>query len=214
MTYKLMPNCVTDWKEALFMGYFGPIGIGAVFYVRPFDDCLRFANTRQVEHTRHLFPEPGEALTEEENNLTRAMIPTVYWLVVFSIFWHGLSIPALNLFYKWRGVPSVEDQDGPAVVRHLSVNNPAPKNSTVDEKRGSVVLNNRFSRNYNTADLDMNAVEQYRRRTQAWMQSGDTENLSSQEKLNAVTFSNSSPHYEPGIKARLGKTQLDSRQYI
>ncbi len=26
MTYKLMPSCVKDWKEALFMGYFGPIG--------------------------------------------------------------------------------------------------------------------------------------------------------------------------------------------
>ena len=71
MTYKLMPKCVTNWKEALFMGYFGPIGIGAVFY---------------VEHTRHLFPEPGEALTEEENNLTRVMVPVVYWLVLFSIF--------------------------------------------------------------------------------------------------------------------------------
>jgi sodium/hydrogen antiporter len=32
-TYKLMPSCITNWKEALFMGYFGPIGIGAVFYV-------------------------------------------------------------------------------------------------------------------------------------------------------------------------------------
>jgi sodium/hydrogen antiporter len=27
MTYKFMPGCVKDWKEALFMGYFGPIGI-------------------------------------------------------------------------------------------------------------------------------------------------------------------------------------------
>lgn len=26
MMYKLMPSCVTTWKEALFMGYFGPIG--------------------------------------------------------------------------------------------------------------------------------------------------------------------------------------------
>lgn len=26
LTYKAMPNCVKDWKEALFMGYFGPIG--------------------------------------------------------------------------------------------------------------------------------------------------------------------------------------------
>jgi len=24
--YKVMPNVVKDWKEALFMGYFGPIG--------------------------------------------------------------------------------------------------------------------------------------------------------------------------------------------
>lgn len=40
MAYRFMPNCVVDWKEALFMGYFGPIGIGAVclpsptFYLR------------------------------------------------------------------------------------------------------------------------------------------------------------------------------------
>lgn len=26
MTYRAMPRCVKDWKEALFMGYFGPIG--------------------------------------------------------------------------------------------------------------------------------------------------------------------------------------------
>ena len=80
MTYKLMPNCVKGWKEALFMGYFGPIGksctfhqtrcvillisspgIGAVFY---------------IEHTRHLFPEQGEGDTEE-NNLTAVMRPGI-----------------------------------------------------------------------------------------------------------------------------------------
>ena len=27
--YKLMPKVCTDYKEALFMGYFGPIGAGA-----------------------------------------------------------------------------------------------------------------------------------------------------------------------------------------
>jgi NhaP-type Na+/H+ or K+/H+ antiporter len=26
MMYRLMPRCVKNWKEALFMGYFGPIG--------------------------------------------------------------------------------------------------------------------------------------------------------------------------------------------
>ena len=29
MTYRLMPRCVKNWKEALFMGYFGPIGKSA-----------------------------------------------------------------------------------------------------------------------------------------------------------------------------------------
>lgn len=182
MTYKLMPNCVMDIKEALFMGYFGPIGIGAVFY---------------VEHTRHLFPEPGEALTEEENNLIRAMIPVVYWLVVFSIFWHGLSIPALNLIYSWRGVKPVQGEDGPANIQRISVHDPVPKNSSVDEKRCSIVVNNRFSRSYNTAELDMNAVESYRRRTQRWEQGLDIEAVTDKPRQTAVTLH--SPHYQPNL---------------
>ena len=173
MAYKFMPKCVTNIKEALFMGYFGPIGIGAVFY---------------VEHTRHLFPDPGDALTEEENNLLRAMIPVVYFLVVFSIFWHGLSIPVLNLIYKWRGVEQIRDEDGPAIVQQLSRNNPMPKNSAVDEKRQSVMVNNRFSRVYNTAELDMNAVEDYRRRTQMWQQTYDTEALLEKPQNRLITL--------------------------
>lgn len=101
-TYKLMPSCITDWKEALFMGYFGPIGIGAVFY---------------VEHARHLFPELEEAQTQEERTLIRVMFPVVYWLVFFSIVWHGLSIPVLNAFYSWKGVQPVQDEDGPVLVK-------------------------------------------------------------------------------------------------
>lgn len=130
MTYKLMPSCVKDWKEALFMGYFGPIGIGAVFY---------------VEHTRHLFPKPGEGMTEEEDILTRAMVPVVYWLVFFSIIFHGLSIPALDAFYRWKGVaPIVEDE--PAEIRVLSDNDAMPTNAYANPKRNSVIVHNRFSR--------------------------------------------------------------------
>ena len=150
-TYRLMPSCVTDWKEALFMGYFGPIGIGAVFY---------------VEHARHLFPEFENAQTQEERQLISVMVPVVYWLVLFSIVWHGLSIPALNAFYSWKGVEPVTDDDGPVMVKALSENNPLPNNAT--SRRGSIYLNNRFSRSYNTAETDMRAVEDYRRRTQRW----------------------------------------------
>lgn len=150
MVYKFMPKVVKDWKEALFMGYFGPIGIGAVFY---------------VEHTRHLFPKAGEALTVEEDNLTRAMIPVVYWLVLFSIIFHGLSIPALDLFYRWKGVqPIVEDN--PAEVQVLSSTEALPNNAYKDPtKRNSVMVMNRFSRGstiqYNFDDNDRNRANSW-----------------------------------------------------
>lgn len=128
--YKLMPNCVKNWKEALFMSWFGPIGIGAVFY---------------VEHTRHLFPTAEFAETEEEERLVRAMIPVVYWLVLFSIVFHGLSIPALDAFYRYKGVqPIVEDQ--PAEIRVLSENDAMPSNGYANPKRQSIIVHNRFSR--------------------------------------------------------------------
>ncbi|KAK0750652.1 sodium/hydrogen exchanger family protein [Schizothecium vesticola] len=86
MTYKFPPHVVKDWEEALFMGYFSPIGIGAVFY---------------AEHTRHLFPELGEG-DAEETDLVHALVRVVYWLVLFSTVVHDLTIPALNLFLPLR----------------------------------------------------------------------------------------------------------------
>ncbi|KAK0648275.1 Cation/H+ exchanger [Cercophora newfieldiana] len=145
-TYKFMPKVCKDWKEALFMGYFGPIGIGAVFY---------------VEHTRHLFPEPGEG-DAEENNLTRVMIPVVYWLVLFSIVVHGLSIPALNAVYKWYGVrPITEDA---TEIRRMSVRVPTPVNASVGD--GEVfIAYNRFSRPvFAEAELPFNEKTRLERR--------------------------------------------------
>ena len=134
--YRFMPEVCQDWKEALFMGYFGPIGIGAVFY---------------VEHTRHLFPLPDDALTPEENHLARRMIPVVYWLVFFSIVVHGLSIPGLNIILKWRGVPPICDDSGGVELNLLSAHASLPKNSrrrkSLDDRRSSVIVqHNRFSR--------------------------------------------------------------------
>ena len=72
--------------------------------------------------------------------------PTVvYFLVIFSIVVHGLSIPALNIFYKWRGVPSIQEDDA-VEIQLLSTNQSLPKNSSVSHRRRSVTINNRFSR--------------------------------------------------------------------
>ncbi|KJK64586.1 na+/h+ antiporter [Aspergillus parasiticus SU-1] len=126
--YRFIPSICHGWTEALFMGYFGPIGIGAISY---------------VEYARRLFPEPGES-DDEINNLTAAMTPVVYWLVLFSILVHGLSVPILNAFYKLCNVPYICDH--PVEVLLLSDNEPLPNNSTANRARHSVMVNNRFSR--------------------------------------------------------------------
>lgn len=147
MLYKLMPDCVANWKDALFMGYFGPIGklsserhdqclqsitgIGAVFY---------------VEHAKHLFPK-ASALSPADTevaNLLAAMVPVVYWLVLFSIVVHGLSIPLLNAFYKFRGVEPITE-DSPVEIPIRSSAQAQPKNSRKSEHRRSVFVHNRFS---------------------------------------------------------------------
>ena len=135
MTYKLMPNVCKNYKEALFMGYFGPIGIGAVFY---------------VEHTRHLFPEVGQG-DVEETDLVRAMVPVVYWLVLFSIVVHGLSIPTLNLIYRYYGVQPIREDA--VELRRMSMRVPVPANATTGDTE-TFIAYNRFSRPvFNNADL-------------------------------------------------------------
>jgi hypothetical protein len=131
--YKLIPNTVKSWQEALFMGYFGPIGIVAVFY---------------VEHARHLFPKVDAAETREEEVLLRAMGPVVYFLVLFSIVVHGLSIPALELIYRWQNIPSIVELE-PVTERRFFVSSALPNNAHFDPRHGSVVRHNRFSRAIN-----------------------------------------------------------------
>ncbi|KAE8375002.1 Sodium/hydrogen exchanger family-domain-containing protein [Aspergillus bertholletiae] len=126
--YRFMPAICGDWTEALFMGYFGPIGIGAISY---------------VEYARRLFPRPGES-DSEINTLTATMTPVVYWLVLFSILVHGLSVPILDTLYKLYNVPYICDH--PVEVLLLSNHEPLPNNSTANRARHSVMVNNRFSR--------------------------------------------------------------------
>lgn len=71
----------------------------------------------------------------------------VYWLVLFSIVFHGLSIPVNNLIYKVIGVSPMVDKEGPTEVRRLSRTMSLPKNSSIDpRRRDSVTVYNRFSR--------------------------------------------------------------------
>jgi hypothetical protein len=92
-----------------------------------------------------LFPKLGLSQTQEEEDMLRALDPVIYWLALFSIVFHGLSIPALNAFYAYKGVePIVEDDAVEYSMR--SENEPLPSNAHFNPKRGSIVVSNRFSR--------------------------------------------------------------------
>ncbi|RMJ11121.1 hypothetical protein BHE90_006686 [Fusarium euwallaceae] len=125
--YKLMPAVVKNYKDALFMGYFGPIGVGAVFY---------------LEHVRHLFPHAGEG-DQEETDMINALGPVIYWLVFFSIVVHGLSIPALNLIYKRLGVKPI--QEDAVEIRRKSLLVATPANAITGDS-DTFIAYNRFSR--------------------------------------------------------------------
>lgn len=99
-----------------------------------------------VEHTKHLFPKASElsSADTEVANLLAAMVPVVYWLVLFSIVVHGLSIPALNAFYKFRGIKPIQEEN-PAEILIRSNAQVLPKNSSKSVSRRSLMVHNRFS---------------------------------------------------------------------
>ncbi|KAI5459190.1 Sodium/hydrogen exchanger family-domain-containing protein [Mariannaea sp. PMI_226] len=140
-SYKLMRPVCANYKEALFMGYFGPIGAGALFY---------------VEYARRLFPDIGDG-DAEETHLVEIIGPVVYWLVFFSIVVHGLSIPALDLLYRYLGVKPIHD-DAIEVWR-CSVREALPANAT--SSGGDCFLAyNRFSRPIEPVELPTVSIRQ------------------------------------------------------
>ncbi|KAH6658905.1 sodium/hydrogen exchanger family protein [Truncatella angustata] len=124
---KMMPAVVQNWKEAVFMGYFGPIGVGAIYY---------------LEHTQLMLLSLGMA-TQDEQDLLLALTPVVYFLAFFSIVVHGLSIPALNAAYTFCGTePLKEDAEQ---IRRRSVYVATPTNAIRTED-GRFIAFNRFDR--------------------------------------------------------------------
>lgn len=85
----LIPDIKT-WREALFAGHFGPIGVGAIF--------VAMLARGELEHDNPV-PE-GEVPTDpEQENLTLLTLvwPIVTFLVITSIIVHGSSIAVFTL---------------------------------------------------------------------------------------------------------------------
>jgi hypothetical protein len=71
---------VEDFRRALFLGYFGPIGVSAIFYLYISKEFLRDVTYQG-----------GERL--DAAHLSEMMDVVVWFLVLCSIVGHGLSIP-------------------------------------------------------------------------------------------------------------------------
>ncbi|KAI1338156.1 Sodium/hydrogen exchanger family-domain-containing protein [Xylariaceae sp. FL0016] len=77
-------------------------------------------------HTRLLFP-PRNEQSASERHLVDAISPVVYFLVLFSIVVHGLSIPILSAIYHYTGVqPITNDAEE---IKRVSSNEAPPSNS-------------------------------------------------------------------------------------
>ncbi|KAF8973315.1 Sodium/hydrogen exchanger family-domain-containing protein [Flammula alnicola] len=79
--YKWIPE-INSWREALFSGHFGPMGVGAVFI-----------STLAI----HRLGTPVDPPITQQDYLTLAIQPIVSFVVLSSIIIHGLSIPFFNL---------------------------------------------------------------------------------------------------------------------
>ncbi|KAF8070225.1 Cation/H+ exchanger [Lyophyllum atratum] len=79
--YKWIPEIKT-WREALFSGHFGPMGVGAIFI---------------ASLALHKLPTPQNPPRDQQELLAAYLEPIVAFVVLCSIIIHGLSIPFFSL---------------------------------------------------------------------------------------------------------------------
>ncbi|KAI5863281.1 alkali metal cation/H+ antiporter Nha1 C terminus-domain-containing protein [Durotheca rogersii] len=111
----IIPDIKT-WREALFAGHFGPIGVGAIFV------ALLARAELETEHTIPLaqIPEPGT----EFYNVILLVWPIVTFMVVSSILVHGSSIAVFTLGKRINTLSltmsfTTAPEDGPAWMSRL-----------------------------------------------------------------------------------------------
>ena len=114
---------IKEWRQALFVGYFGPIGVSAIFYLYVSLDYLRTGI--DVDGRER----------EDAIRLGEIMNIVVWFLVVCSIVVHGLSIPLGKLgFYLPRTISIAISQDGVEPDFHVA-ESPTPALSGQTSRR-------------------------------------------------------------------------------
>lgn len=81
MAFHLRIKEIRDWRQAMFVGFFGPIGVSAVFYLYV---SIEFLDGITVD---------GGAVRPDAAHLAEVIRIVVWFLAITSIVVHGLSVP-------------------------------------------------------------------------------------------------------------------------
>ncbi|TFK22691.1 hypothetical protein FA15DRAFT_671226 [Coprinopsis marcescibilis] len=136
--YRWIPD-VKNFREALFSGHFGPIGIGAVFI-----------STLAIEiiHKAHKTEENSQNYGEV-HRVTELMQPIVAFMVLCSITVHGLSIPSFSLGRRVHSVSRTWSRHATATSGGLL--QPEWTNQARLVSRGADIV---INRDHSEADLE------------------------------------------------------------
>lgn len=85
---------VKTWREALFAGHFGPIGVGAIFAAILARAELEYDSTQPLPENEI---EPSALKYPEDYNVVRLIWPITTFMVISSILVHGSSIAVFTL---------------------------------------------------------------------------------------------------------------------
>ena len=88
--HKKIPE-IEHFQQAAFVGFFGPIGVSAIFYLYV---SIEFLTQVTVDGT------PNGVVREDAAHLIEVMRVVIWFLAICSIVVHGLSVPLGKLGYR------------------------------------------------------------------------------------------------------------------
>ncbi|KAG0277936.1 hypothetical protein BGZ95_005054 [Linnemannia exigua] len=108
MALKRFIPALASYREAAFAGWFGPIGVGAVFFSKV---------TAQMTNPSNLGDNPHNV--ERLLRVRSVVYPVVMFLVLSSVLIHGVTVPLLHLQYKYTRTWSRKREESSHVVTRL-----------------------------------------------------------------------------------------------
>ncbi|KAF9975647.1 hypothetical protein BGZ73_000603 [Actinomortierella ambigua] len=118
MGLKRVIPALTTYREAAFSGWFGPIGVGAVFFSKVTAMLMLPGGGHGGEV--HVDPNAPPVHNQDRMERVRAVIfPVVMFMVLSSVLIHGITVPLLHLQYKYTRTWSRKREDSNHVVSRL-----------------------------------------------------------------------------------------------